>query len=80
MNDKLSQTITSETKLKLKSEDSVKSKDKFYKTSSKIINNLLVGYFNPEPNKIINTEEDFINIEKKTRPDILKKQNLFAKT
>ena len=80
MNDKLSQTITSETKLKLKSEDSVKSKDKFYKTSSKIINNLLVGYFNPEPNKIINTEEDFINIEKKTRPDILKKQNLFAST
>ena len=79
MNSGLSKTIKNEDKmLKLNSGDKLKSNDEFYKTSSKIINNLLVGYFNPEPNKIIDSDKDLIKIEKKTKPDVLKKQQLFA--
>ena len=79
MKSELSKTITNEDKLlKLNSEDTIKSNDEFYKTSSKIINNLLVGYFNPEPNKIIDSDKDLIEIEKKVKSDTLKKQKLFA--
>ena len=79
MKSELSKTITNEDKiLKLNSEDKIKSNDEFHKTSSKIINNLLVGYFNPEPNKIIVNDKDLIEIEKKVKSDTLKKQKLFA--
>ena len=63
---------------KLKSEDTIKLKDEYYKTNSKIINNLLVDYFTPDSNQNVKSENNLIKVEKNQNPEILKKQKLFS--
>ena len=60
---------------KLKSEDTIKLKDEYYKTNSKIINNLLVDYFTPDSNQNVKSENNLIKVQ---NPEILKKQKLFS--
>ena len=65
-------------KFKTLSEDKLELKEDSYKTSSNIINNLLVGYFHQDSNINNNSGNNLIKIGKKENLDIIKKQKLFA--
>ena len=78
MENDLNQELIYNKALKLRSEGDINTKEDYYKTSSKIINNLLVKCFSQDYKNNISIENNSINENKEEKSDIISKQELFS--